>query len=423
VVLIGWGLSCVPGRSLCGLGVVLTIAIWPVAASAQNADGSNATLMLSDKLPRPGYEPRSLRIGGATIAAEVGFETRYDSNIFAVSTAPISDMIVIATPRLVIDGEGNRLAYDGQAFADIRRYADQTSESQTTFGVAGGASYAIDSGNRMIAGARIERLAETRNDPEADTNLGLPPRLLDSIGGRLEYAHTTGRAEFELRGAASHLGYRQPEDAERSLAIYYLAARATLVATPAIAVFIQPYFNRRNFDLAVDTSGVNRDASTFGVIGGVRLTTTGRWSGEIGVGAFRANPDDTTLQAFSGFAANANLTWSPQPRTTITLRAVSGDAATVRAGATGRFDTGISLRIDQEVRHNLRFSASVGYQRTEFRGLSNSRSTRYASTQIEYLINRTVSLFMTGNIAARRAEPASDGFDRSYVGIGLRLRH
>jgi hypothetical protein len=423
VVLISRTLSCVPGRSYCGIGVLLTIAIWPVAASAQNADGSNATLMLSDRLPRPGYEPRNLRIGSATIAAEVGFETRYDSNIFAVSTAPIADVIFIATPRLVINGEADRLVYDGQAFADLRRYADQTSESQSTFGVAGGANYAVDSSNRIVAAARIERLAETRNDPEANTNLGLPPRLLDSVSGRLEYAHNTGRAELEIRGAAGHLGYRQPEDAERSLATYYLALRASLVATPAIALFIQPYVNRRNFDLAVDNSGVDRDMTTFGVIGGVRLTTTGRWSGEIGIGAFRANPDDPSLQSFSGFASNANITWSPQARTTVTLRGASGDAATVRAGAIGRFDTSINLRIDQEVRHNLRFSASVGYQRTQFRGLPNTLRTRFATAQVEYLLNRTVSLFMTGNIAARRAEPATDGFDRSYVGIGLRLRH
>ncbi len=390
---------------------------------AQNADGSNATISLSDKLPRPGYEPRSLRIGGATLATELGMEIRHDSNIFAVSTAPIADWIFIATPRVTIDGESRRVVYRGQAFADIRRYFEQTSESQTTFGVAGGASFLIDSRNRLVADGRVERLVETRNDPEANTNLGLPPRLVNSVAGNLNYTYSTGRVELDLRTAAGHLGYLAPEDAERSLATYSIAVRGTLVASPAIGVFVQPYYNRRDFDEPFDNSGVNRDMDTIGIIGGVRIRPSGRWSGEVGVGAFRATPDDISLKPFSGFASNANISWSPQQRTTLTLRGASGEAATVKAGAIGRFDTSINLRIDQEVRHNLRFSASVGYQRTQFRGLPNTLRTTFATTQIEYLMNRTLSLFVTGNYAHRTAEPATDGFDRTYVGIGLRLRH
>ena len=393
------------------------------AALAQNADGSNATATISDDLPRPGYEPRNLRIGAATLAGQIGFETRYDSNVFAVSVNPLSDVIFIITPRVAIDGVGDRLKYHGEVFADIREYAEQSSESHTTFGAAGSAGYTFSQNHRLAGGARFERLAETRNDPEANTNLGLPPRLLDFVGGNLEYGYQAGRFGLELRGAATHLGYLAPEDAERSLASYNLAVRATLVATPVLALFIQPYVNRRNFDQAFDDSGIDRDMTTLGIIGGARLTTTDRWSGEIGIGAFNANPDDASLRSFSGFAASANIAWSPSRRTTVTLKGASGDTATVRAGAIGRSDSSINLRIDQEVRHNLRFTATIGYQKTNYTGLPNELRTVFGSAQVEYLMNRVVSLFVTGNYAERRANPTTDNFDRGYIGIGIRLRH
>nr|WP_310522524.1 outer membrane beta-barrel protein [Polymorphobacter sp.] len=395
----------------------------PAVVRAQNADGSNATQTISDKLPRPGYEPRNLQIGAATLASEIGVEARYDSNVFAVSTKPISDFIFIITPHLRLEGVGDRLKYQSDIYADIREYADNNSESHTTFGFAGSGSYSINDKNRFAAGAHFDRLAETRNDPEANTNRDMPPRLLDSIGGNFEYGYQTGRIGLELRTAAGHLGYRSPEDAERSLATYYLAVRATVIATPMLALFVQPYVNRRDFDQAFDSGGVDRDMTTTGIIGGARLTTTDHWSGEIGIGAFNANPDDASLRSFSGFAASANVSWSPTRRTTVTLKGASGDSATVRAGAIGRDDSSINLRIDQEVRHNLRFTATIGHQKTHYTGLPNVLRTTFGSAQIEYLMNRTVSLFVTASYAERRATPVTDGFDRGYVGIGIRLRH
>jgi hypothetical protein len=411
-------------RAIGTLGQALALLLAGSAAivHAQNADGSNATVTLSDKLPRPGYEPRTLRLGSATLSTDLGIETRYDSNVFAVSVDPIDDVIFIATPHVGIEGKTDQLTYQADAFADIRQYVDNGSESYATFGFAGSGTYIVSSNHRIGGGARLERLVETRNDPEANTNTGQPPRRVDTVAGDLSYSYQGSRLGIDVRGEARQLDYR-PEDEERSLAIYFLAVRASLVAAPFLSVFVQPYINRRDFDLAFDQGGVDRDATTFGVTGGVRLLTTDRWTGEIGVGGFRSNPDDPTLDSFSGFAASANLIWSPSERTRLTLRGSSGDTATVRTGATGRTDSSINLRLDQEVRHNLRFSANIGYQKTAYNGLDNNLRTGFGATQIEYLINQYASAFLTASYAERRADPATDGFDRGYVGLGVRLRH
>ena len=395
----------------------------PGAALGQSADTSNASSALSSNLPRPGYEPRTLRFGTTTLAVEVGLETRYDSNVFAVSVKPIDDVIFLLTPRLTLDGEYGQLKLKSEVFADIREYADNGSESQATFGIATSGKYTPGRGHSLSGGARVERFVESRNDPEANTRLGLSPRLVNAVSANLAYGFQRNRLGLDLRGEIQHLGYVPPEDAERSLTTLYTAARVSFIASPRLAVFVQPYVNRRNHDQPLDNSGVDRDITTLGVIAGARLSIADRWNGEVGVGAFRANPDDVSLRSFSGLAANANLVWSPAARTSVTLRGSSGDTATVRAGAIGRADLRASLRIDQEIRHNLLFAATVGYQETRYRGLPNQLRTAFVSAQAEYLLNRVAALFFEVNYARRRANPATDGFNRGYVGIGIRLRH
>lgn len=403
--------------------LALGCALQSAPAVAQSADGANATSVLADQLPRRGFEPRVLRIGATTIASGLSVETRYDSNVFAVSRDAIDDVIFIINPRITIDGVYGKLKARGEIFADIREYVDNGSESRTTFGIAGSGTYLAGRSDSINTGFRAERFAESRNDPEAGDRLGLSPRLVNAVGGHLAYDHAGSRFGFRLRGDVQDLDYIPPEDEDRSLTSMSALARLSYSASPRLGLFVQPYVNRRDQHSPVDDNGVDRDATTFGVIAGAQLSITGSWSGEAGFGAFRSNPDDPSLASFSGFAASADLTWSPQPRTVVTLRGFSGDAATVRAGAIGRTDQRISLRLDQEIRHNLLFAASVAYNQTNYRGLPNELRTFFAEVQGEVLLNRLVSVFATASHARRRANPSTDGFDRSYVGLGFRLRH
>lgn len=393
-----------------------------MAVRAQNADTSNASSQLTDELPRPGYEPRTLRLGSIDIATSLSLETRYDSNVFAAARRPADDLVLILSPRLRIDGGLGNVKLRGDIHADTRNYASNGSEDHVDFGVGASGSYTIDRRNSLQAAARADRFAESRNDPDANVGRTLSPRLVDALEGRLGYDFEGNRFGLSLSGEVRRLDYRLPEDSDRSLTSTQASARFSLLAFPSLALFARPYVNRRDFDQAVDDSGIDRDATTLGVILGARLSGTGRWSGQAGIGAFRSNPDDPSLRSFSGFAASADLTWTPRRRTVFTLRGFSGDVATVRAGAIGRTDARISLKVDQEIRHNLLFGASAGYQHVRYRGLSNESRTLFAAAQTEYLVNRTVGLFLDVSYARRRANPSTDNFNRSYVGVGIRLR-
>ncbi len=405
---------------------LLAAALFALPAAAvhgQSADGSNASSELTDALPRPGYQQRTWRFGSTSVATQMAVEARYDSNVFAVSRKPIDDFIAIITPRIQVDGVYDNLKLHGQIFADIREYASNGSENHAGFGIAATGSYDIDSRNTLVAGARGERFTESRNDPEANVRRTLTPRQINAASGQIGYTLERNHFTFSADAEIQHYDYLQREDAERSLSSLQASFRAGLVVTPTIAVFVRPFVNVRNYDLAFDSTGINRDATTLGLIGGIKLSGTGRWSGSAGVGAFRSNPDDPSLRTFSGVAANADLAWSPRRRTVIKLRAFSGDVATVRAGAIGRADTRVGVSLDQEVRHNLLFNASAGYAEVRYRGLPNVLHTASVSAQLEYLLDNVFGVFVDTSYTRRRANPTTDSFNRAYVGIGFRIRH
>lgn len=388
------------------------------AASAQDT-----ALVLPSQLPRPGYQQEVLRWGDTTLASEIGVEARYDSNIFAVSSAPIDDVIIRVTPRFVLETDRQDYLIHSELFADIRQYVDNSGESRTAFGALTKANYSFDRSSRIAGGIRAERLVQSRNDPEALDRIGLTPRLINAITGDLGYRRELGRTAIDLRGGVERLAYLADEDADRSLVTMRADLRASRSLRSGIAWFVDGYVNRRDNDTAVDRSGVDRDATTIGATTGASLAISGQWSGEAGLGVFRSNPDDSTLDSFTGVAAKADLTYSPNPRTAITLEAFSGDVATVRQGAIGRVDSRIALRLDQEVRHNLLLKGSLGYLETSFRRIDNDQQSISASIGAEYLMNRYASIYVDLNHVDRNAEQALEAFQRTYVGVGFRLRH
>lgn len=407
-----------PLRMACLHSVLAASMALPSVAQAQDVRP-----LLPAQLPRPGYEQRVLRSGATTLASEIGVEARYDSNIFAVSQASVDDMIVRITPRLQVDSAREKMTFHAELFADIREYTSNRDENRAGFGATAKADLAVDRRNRLRGGLRAERVVESRNDPEAADRIGLSPRLINVVAANLDFRHERSRFAVDLRGSVERFAYLEPEDADRSLVSMRGDVRLSRIFSSRLAWFVDGYVNRRDNDRSFDRSDIDRDTTTLGATTGARLAISDRWSGEAGIGVFRANPDDVTLPSFTGLAASADLTWSPTRRTAVTIEGFSGDVATVRAGASGRVDSRIGVRIDQEIRHNLLFNIGAGYRSTVFRGVPDSQRTVTVAAGAEYLFNRFLSLFVDVNHVDRSADRPTDAFRRTYVGIGLRLRH
>jgi hypothetical protein len=376
------------------------------------------------ELPRPGYEYDGFHAGAATILVRLDAETQYDSNLFATSTNTIDDIRFELAPSVELKRDfagGGKLRAD--VYGRLRLHADNPREDSEAFG--GAASYAqtSQSGRRFLISGSYDRVIEARGDPETRAGPTDRPRKIDDFRGELEWRQPLGRMFAEARFAAEKVNYLDPAENDRDLSSYRGSLRLAYRLSPDANVFAEGYVNRRDYRLAFDFSGVNRDATTLGIQAGVQKELGQRLRGRFGVGLFRANPDSPALDAFTGFGASGELVWNPQTRTAISLRLSRGDVATVRSGATGRIDSTVRLTLDQEVRHNLLARVSFAYADRSYRGSARGHlKTVSSEAEVQYLVNRRWTLFAGASFADRNALGAVDRFERVTVSAGVRFK-
>jgi hypothetical protein len=391
-----------------------------VPAAAQDRERPMSPL----DLPRPGYEPRPILIGKTAITIQVDVSTLYDSNVYATSTKPRADVIAVVRPRLEIDHNSATLRLHAEAYGQVREHTNIRRESAASFGGAALAELIPGAKQSLSFATRFDRAIESRADPETRRNLNEPPRRIDIWGADLGYSLRGAQIGLTFNGGYQQLFYRDVLERDRNLRIYRGSANIAWKPSAPISIFIEGFATRRDFITNVDASGVNRDATTLGVLAGVRREVSGKLRGRIGFGVFRFDPDDPALSGFTGFAANGELTWSPRPRTALTLNVARGDVATVRSGATNRTDTQISFRLDQEARHNFLLEAEISWLGTQYRGIvPRSQRTLQVRAEARYLINRVLAPFIAVGIARRDADLTQDRFTRATVELGVRIRY
>ena len=406
-----------------GVPVSLVWLLAGIAAFPASAQDQQRSLSPVD-LPRPGYEPRPILLGKTAVRIEIEMSALYDTNVYATSTRPRNDVIGVVRPRVEVDRNSANTRLHGEAYAQIREHASVGRESAASFGVAGSAELVTGPRQTLSIASRYDRAIESRSDPETRRNFNEGPRRIDVLGGDVSYSFRGAQIGLNLNGGYQQFFYLDPRERDRSLRIYRGSATVAWRPSAPFSIFLEGFATRRDFVTGFDIAGINRDATTLGLLAGVGRDVSSTLRGRVGVGVFRFDPDDPVLSGFTGFAANGQLTWSPRPRTAMTLRVSRGDVATVRSGATNRTDTLVGLRIDQEARHNLLLNAEVSWLDTQYRGIvPRSQRTVQLRGEARYLVNRVLSPFLAVGFARRDADVRTDRFTRATVELGVRIRY
>lgn len=374
-------------------------------------------------LPRPGYERRPIRVGPAEVRIDVEIASIYDTNVYSTSQDEIDDIALVARPRIALDWQSATAELHGEAYVDTRRYLDQEHESATSFGAAVSGRTAPGRNHVLSTELRFDRAVENRADPEARASILLPPRKINILTSEIGYSLTGTRLGFNLSGAVQKFDFLDPAEQDRDFTMLRGSARATWRPAAPVSFFVEGYASRRNFRTAFDISGINRDATTYGLLAGVSREVSTKLRGRIGAGVFRFDPDDGLLDGYSGFALSGDLTWNPRARTAVTAQLFRGDVGTARAGATGRTDTRLALTVSQEAYHNLLLSGRAGWTQSRYRGPGADTLNSWSlAAEGEYLIDRRFSLVAGASYARRTARDPLDEFSRAQFQIGLRAR-
>lgn len=409
----GKTVSCMSSRSL-GLIVVAALATSPL--SAQDINRTTAI----DDLPRPGYEPRTIRTNGFVIMPMIETGIRFDNNILASDLNKRSDTIFLIEPSIEARRETGDSNLRTRAYASLSRYGKNSRENTSEFGAY--LQYRKDVSQKQSVFTKLayDRTFERRGDPEANFASARRPALIDMTSAELEYGHNGPRVGIVATLGVTKLNYLSVEDADRDMVTYRAAVKGSLHLSQRIVVFIQPFANRRVPRLNRDRFGVNRTTTTYGATTGVALQVADRLTGEVGVGLFHADPKDLNLRPFDGLAANGRVTWRPRTRTAVIFNLFRGDVATIRSGALGRIDSRFDLNIDQEARHNLILRGSLGVRNIHYRG-GFDQDQRYFDVGVSarYLANRHMWIEPAANHSRRNSANASEDFHKWRVALKM----
>jgi len=397
-----------------------------VAAACEahaQSDAQTAAMASFNRSPPLGYERQGMRVGSTTVFPELRIGAIADSNVFATSSNAEEDVVGLIEPSIALANRSAKLDFSANAYGGFRRYFENDNENVETFGANAKIGYRASNVHSASVAAGYDRGFQRRYDPERNANFTIPPTLIDSFWGETGYLYRPGRLGLGATAGVFKSNYKDPIDDERDLTSYRASARALIGASSRVDLFAEGYGVWRDFRLPVDLSGVNRDGETYGATAGVAVDITDKLTGDFGIGYFKAGFDDPTLQDFSGLGFNGSISWRPQARSAIVIDAFRGDVATNRTGASGRIDTRGSIKLFQEIRHNLRGRLEIGYRHGEFRRSGLTQDDLTAGAAVEFLFNRHLAAELGYNFRDRDASIALDEFTTHQATLSLVVRY
>ena len=192
--------------------------------------------------------------------------------------------------------------------------------------------------------------------------------IRQTIGGALGLEWDVGKARFAVTGGIEHDSYGDADlegggvlsQKDRDSTLYTVALRAGYEISPAITPFVETEIGRNLYDQEVDSAGYRRSSDRYAVRGGLELDLGEKLSGEIAAGWISEDFDDSRLEPLSTPTVEADLKWSPQRGTDVTLSGSTLLEGTTTAGESGSVLYSSAVGIERQIRSNLTGNANFG---------------------------------------------------------------
>jgi hypothetical protein len=379
---------------------------------------------IAQAIPRddPEYEPSPIFAGPLRVTLNGDARIEYDDNVFALPDDVTEDGIVVLSANTALTHRSGVLTTSLNAAVTARRFLDQTSQDSIAARLQAALVWEPREGEVFNLRAGWDRAIEDRGDPEARTATDVGPRQIDISSVRASYRRSRGKLLLDLSAEVSEFDAVSAIDDDRDFTLIGGTAKLGMRVGGQVFATASAFVTNRDFRIVDPGSGISRDANVYGASLGIDFVPGGLFEGDISVGVFRNDPSDPALDARTGLSVSGLLTYRPTRRVALVLDAFRGDVATFRGGAAGRVDTVGRVTWQQEIRHNLLSSASVGYRSSDFVDSGISEDTVIANAGLEYLLNRNLSLAGQLNFGSRESDIVLEQFDRFRGSVGIRFR-
>ena len=377
---------------------------------------------------RPLYDAKGIPVDGFRLFPEADVGVNLTDNVFQTDANKKSDVNIRIAPafRLASEWSQHMLEFFGSLTA--LRYADHSSENLTNWNVGGRGRLDIRRGAAFFAGASHAVEHEGRSSPNSpgdiaepvrysvfhsDASVSFQPnRLRVLIGGEFDrYSYDA----TPLFGG----GFLNNHDRDRDE--LRLRGRVSYEISPGYLAFVEAAYIRREFDLALDRTGVNRDSNGSAFNAGFEFELVEFLHGEVFVGRLDRH-FGAPLKDFSGFNYGSTLTWLATPLTTVRLSAARMLSETTVPGASIGVDNTFGVGVDHELRRNVILQANLSYVDSEFLGTLRDDSYIEGRLGATYLIDRNLSATAGYERRQRESNAPGEDYSEDKFSVGLHVQ-
>lgn len=389
-------------------------------AAATDEDGANRRAVTVDSVGRQKLDPGADRTGsieGRKVKAEddpfaaagikVGtfvFRPTLEQGITATSNADASSggtRALLSETALrfsaTSDWRENSASIDG--YGTFRNTLSGEKINDARGKIEGRLNVDLDKELRAIAKLGYEAAPETASSPGAIAGVTSQP-LRQTVDGSLGVEKDVGKMRYVLTGTVSHDFYGDAKlsdgtvisQKDRDNTLYSATLRTGYQVSPAITPFAEVEAGRRIYDQSVDSSGFERSATRLSARAGLQLDMDEKLSGEFSAGWLREALDDSRLPANAGPYVNADLKWSPERGTIISLTGRTTVESTTTANQSGDILYSSRLTGERRIRANLTANSALGLDWRNYTGSDGHDLILSAEAGLTWWLNRYAGL-------------------------------
>ncbi|MCH8322173.1 MAG: outer membrane beta-barrel protein [Proteobacteria bacterium] len=413
-------------KTMAAAAVFFSWSIYPVPGQAVEYGESVAGKTVKDRV-RPETDPDGVPFGGMTLYPSLAAGLEINSNIFALDdtvTPEISDILFIIEPGFVLRSNWSNHQLEIWGRASIGRYDDITSEDYEDYDAGFTSRWDIKRWTNIKLNARFQRLHEDRGSP--DDVGGFTPTEYDLFTPEIEFNHTENRVSIRLNSRWSDydfdnnlgsLGIINNDDRDRTL--WVGTGEIAYGISSGVRAFVEGLIDNRDYDLALDDNGFNRDSSGYGFVAGLYVELTGKLSARGSIGYRKQTFDDPALIDFSGVVWGLDAIWQPSGMTTITLYTSRTIEETTLFGSAAFFAATGGIVIDHEFLRNLIGSASFEVQKWDYQGIARQDDLIRVMVEMVYMMNRHLWVSASFTHVSRDSNLVGQDYKRNMFLISL----
>lgn len=380
--------------------------------------------------PADPYAPLGIRAGAFTLFPAIELIGGYDSNPEAAQNGDGAALYAVA-PELRVQSNWSRHELKADLRGSYTGYSPDTTPTLSRPYVDGKVDGRIDitRDTHLELGSRVLVSTDNPGSPNVQAGLEKLP-VFTTFGGSAGIRQGFNRLEVTAKGDIERTVYQDStltdgstaSNDDRNYNQYGGTLRGSYEMTPGIKPFVQFGIDKRKHDLAVDTSGYQRDSK--GLTGkiGTTFELTRQLTGEIAVGYTRRDYDDPRLEDLKGVVGDASLIWTADALNTVRLTAASTVGESTQTGVSGVLYRDVGLQWDHSFRRWLIGTVKFGLGLDDYVGDSRQDQRYSAAVGLTYKLNRWLQFkgefrqdWLNSNV------PGND-YTASTVLFGVRLQ-